>query len=195
MKDEINFTQDAGYSSKNVAPGWPLPPSYLDAIIASGRFGTMGLPSHYTYLNFANITYQGIELGFDAQASRNVQIYANYSWQPDPKPSEGIPMSDVNISPHHRFNMGANFSSGRYFGDVSLGYQSEAYWQDVLDARYAGWTDGFTLLNGSFGVKFMGGKLITSVKGTNLANQEVMQHIFGDVMKRSVVGEVKIGVF
>jgi hypothetical protein len=62
----------------------------------------------------------------------------------------------------------------------------------VLDARYAGTTDAFTLLNGSFGVKWAGGKLVTSVKGTNLANQEVMQHVFGDVMKRAVVGEVKV---
>jgi hypothetical protein len=38
----------------------------------------------------------------------------------------------------------------------------------------------------------MGGRLVTSVKGNNLANQEVMQHVFGDVMKRSIVGEVKI---
>jgi hypothetical protein len=30
------------------------------------------------------------------------------------------------------------------------------------------------------------------VKGTNLANQEVMQHIFGDVIKRAVTGEVKV---
>ena len=38
----------------------------------------------------------------------------------------------------------------------------------------------------------MGGKFITSIKGTNLANQEVMQHVFGDVIKRSIVGEVKV---
>ena len=195
MKNEINFTQDAGYSSKNVPPGWPLPPSYLDLIIASGKFGTLGLPAHYTYLNFVKIKYQGLELGLDAQASRSIQLYANYSYQPDPKPDASIPMSEVNIAPHNRFNAGLNFSSGRYFGDVGLTYQDKAYWQDVLDARYAGWTNAFTMLNGSFGVKFMKGRLITSVKGTNLGNQQVMQHIFGDVMKRSVVGEVKISLF
>ena len=195
MKNEINFTQDAGYSSKNVPPGWPLPPSYLDLIIASGKFGTLGLPSHYTYLNFSKIQYQGVELGFDAQATKHVQIFANYSWQPDPTPDASIPISEVNIAPHNRFNAGLNFSAGRFFGDVALTYQDEAYWQDVLDARYSGWTDAFSMLNAGFGAKFMNGRLITSVKATNLANQQVMQHIFGDVMKRSVVGEVKIGLF
>jgi hypothetical protein len=33
--------------------------------------------------------------------------------------------------------------------------------------------------------------VVTSVKVTNLANQEVMQHIFGDVLRRSVVTEAR----
>ena len=68
----------------------------------------------------------------------------------------------------------------------------EAYWQDVLDARYAGITDAFTLVNAGFGVRWAGDRVTTSVKVTNLANQEVMQHIFGDVLKRQVVGEVRV---
>ena len=67
-----------------------------------------------------------------------------------------------------------------------------AYWQDVLDARFAGTTDSFTLVNGTAGVKWLGDRVMTSVKATNLANQEVMQHIFGDVLKRSVVGELRV---
>ena len=38
----------------------------------------------------------------------------------------------------------------------------------------------------------MGEKVITSLKVNNLANQQVMQHIFGDVLKRQVVGEVRV---
>jgi len=39
MVDEIYFTQVASYSSKNVPPGWPLPPSVLDQLIAANAFG------------------------------------------------------------------------------------------------------------------------------------------------------------
>ena len=142
MKNEINFTQDAGYSSKNVPPGWPLPPSYLDLIIASGKFGTLGLPSHYTYLNFAKIKYQGVELGFDAQATRHIQVFANYSYQPDPKPLRGHP--DVR-GQHRRRTTGSTPGSTSAPAGTSvtsaIAYQDKAYWQDVLDARYAGWTD------------------------------------------------------
>jgi hypothetical protein len=40
-------------------------------------------------------------------------------------------------------------------------------------------------------VRWAGERVVTSVKILNLANQEVMQHIFGDVLKRQVVGEVR----
>ena len=43
----------------------------------------------------------------------------------------------------------------------------------------------------SFGVRWAGERLVTSIKVNNLANKEVMQHIFGDIMKRQVVGELR----
>jgi hypothetical protein len=61
----------------------------------------------------------------------------------------------------------------------------------VLDARFAGTTDAFTLVNGGFGVRWFGEKVVTSIKVTNLADQEVQQHIFGDIMRRQIVGEAR----
>jgi outer membrane receptor protein involved in Fe transport len=191
MKDEIFFTQTGSYSSSKVPPGWPLPPYVLDSLIQANAFGPgLGLPSNFSYRNLGKTQTQGIELGIDGAVSRHVNAYANYSYQPDPKPN--FDKSEINLPPNNRFNAGVNASQGRYFGDVSVSYQGKAYWQDVLDARYAGWTNSFTLLNGSFGIKWMGGKLTTTIKGTNLANQEVMQHIFGDVLKRAISADMRI---
>jgi outer membrane receptor protein involved in Fe transport len=211
MKDEIYFTQVSSYSSRNVPPGWPLPPYVLDALVASNAFGPgMGLPSGFSYLNSSKlpgattsgVKTQGLELGLDVAVSRHVNAFANYSWQsnpwlksrgdiPDPRGNVQL-TSEYNMPPNNRVNAGMNVSAGRYFGDLSLSYQGAAYWQDVLDARYAGATKAFTLVNGSVGVKLSGDQLTVTVKGTNLANQEVMQHIFGDVMKRSVSAEMRI---
>jgi hypothetical protein len=33
--------------------------------------------------------------------------------------------------------------------------------------------------------------LTTSIKGTNLGNQTIQQHVFGDIIKRSLVGELR----
>ena len=50
------------------------------------------------------------------------------------------------------------------------------------------------ILNATFGVKFQNGRYAASVKATNLGNQPIQQHIFGDVIKRQVVGEFRISL-
>ena len=39
------------------------------------------------------------------------------------------------------------------------------------------------MLNASFGMKWADGKVITSLKGMNLTNETVQQHVFGDILK------------
>ena len=47
-------------------------------------------------------------------------------------------------------------------------------------------------MNLGFGVKWMQDRMVTSLKVNNLANSEVQQHIFGDILKRQVVGEIRL---
>ena len=74
-----------------------------------------------------------------------------------------------------------------------MSYTDDAFWQDVLDDPYHGTTKAYTLVNGGFGVRW-GSKdqVTTAVKATNLANQDVQQHVFGDITKRQVVGELRV---
>ena len=102
-------------------------------------------------------------------------------------------INDINWPAKNRFNAGFDVSYGRFLGNFSVNYTDEAYWQDVLDVRYAGTTEAFTLVNGAFGVRWLDEKVVTSLKVTNLGNQEVQQHIFGDILRRQVVGEVRFG--
>ena len=62
----------------------------------------------------------------------------------------------------------------------------------MLDARYHGTTEAYTLVNGGFGVRWLGDQLTTSVKVINLANEDVQQHVFGDIIKRQVIGELRV---
>ncbi len=48
------------------------------------------------------------------------------------------------------------------------------------------------MVNASAGVKWVNGRYTTLVKVTNLFNEDIQQHIFGDILKRSVVGEFRI---
>ena len=73
-----------------------------------------------------------------------------------------------------------------------MSYVDEAFFQDVLDARFAGPTEAYTQVNGAFGVKFLRDKLTTSIKVINLLNDDIQSHVFGDIIKRQVVGEVRV---
>ena len=59
-------------------------------------------------------------------------------------------------------------------------------------ARIHGFTDAYTMVNGSFGVKLPSAKVTTLVKVNNLFNKDIQQHVFGDIIKRSVVGELRL---
>ena len=70
-------------------------------------------------------------------------------------------------------------------------YSDKGFWSDVLNAPYFGFADAYTILNGSFGMKWDGGSITTLVKGTNLLNKDIQPHIFGDIIKRSILAEIR----
>ena len=128
----------------------------------------------------------------DGVVNEYVNAFANYSHQWTPV-VEAFDLSEINLPPQHRLNVGANFSSDRYFGSVAINYTDSAFWQDVLDARFSGSTEAYTLVNAGVGVRWSDGRYVTSLKVTNLSNADVQHHVFGDIMKRQIVGELRVG--
>ena len=195
-RDGIFFTPNVFYTAANAPPTWPAPlPTAILTLLANLNPPVI-LPASYTYLNFGKIRDKGVELGVETPVNRYVNVFANYSYQATPVARDlppGTSLADINLPASNRFNAGFDFTYSRFLGNLSVNYTDEAYWQDVLDVRYAGTTPDFTLVNGAFGVRWMGNRITTSVKVVNLGNQEVQQHIFGDVMKRQVVGELRLG--
>jgi outer membrane receptor protein involved in Fe transport len=187
-KNEILFTEDdtGRWTHTNPPPGWPIDP--LAIFVATGG---QGWPGRFTYLNFGRTTQRGVELGLDSQVAPGVSVFANYSYQATPV-AHDFDLRELNLPPKNRVNLGTNFRHDRFMGNLSLSYSDSAFWQDVLDARFHGTTDSYTLVNAGFGVRWAGDRLTTSVKVMNLANQAIQQHVFGDVMKRQVVGELRV---
>jgi outer membrane receptor protein involved in Fe transport len=202
--DEIFFTQVARYRATNPPPGWLqrlalLPPQLALGILEGlppactslvAPCTTGGLPSAFTYLNLGTNRNKGFELGVDAAASRAVNVFANYSFQATPDPDFDI--AEVNLPPRHRFNAGFGFNEGRFLGNLSASYVDDAFFQDVLDARFHGPTEAYTQVNGAFGVRWLADRITTTVKVINLGNQDIQSHVFGDVIKRQVIGELRV---
>jgi outer membrane receptor protein involved in Fe transport len=188
-EDAINFAQSARYGIANPPPRWPLPPVVLELMAAQGS----PLPSAFTYVNLGTFRDKGIELGVDAAVNQYLNVFGNYSYQWDPDPeSADFNIAELNLPPNNRFNAGFNFSYNRFLGNMSVNFTDEAFWQDVLDARFHGTTEAYTLVNGGFGVRWAGDRVVTSLKVNNLTNEEILQHIFGDIMRRQVIGEVRL---
>jgi hypothetical protein len=191
----INFTQLPSnldpYTSASPPPGWLLPPAILDALALQRIF----LPrTAFTYLNLGPLRQSGVELSIDQRVAGGATAFANYSYQAkpavrtDPNP---FPAAELALPPKHRVNAGFHVNTARYLGSASLNTSSDAFWSDVLSSPYHGFTEGYWMVNGSFGVKWGGGRVATSIKGTNLFNHDIQQHVFGDILKRSIVSEVR----
>jgi len=187
LKNDILFTQNGVYTAANPPSNWPLPSVVIALLAQQNRF----LPSQFTYLNFGKSTSQGIELGVNAYVNQYASLFANYSYQSDPDPKD-FPLSELNLPPNNRFNIGASFTYAKFLGNLSVTYTDEAFWQDVLNDPYHGTTEPYTLVNAGFGYRWLDDKVTTSLKIVNLANSSVQQHVFGDITKFQMVGEIKV---
>ena len=132
---------------------------------------------------------KGFELGIDGAVSEGFNVFANYSYQAEPEPD--FALSEINLPPTNRFNAGFNFSQGHFLGNASVSFVDDAFFQDVLDARFSGPTQSYMQVNGAFGVKWLRDKLTTTVKVINLLDEDIQSHVFGDILKRQVIGELR----
>lgn len=179
-RDRIFFVPIETYTSAAPPPGWPLPPSALDQI---------ALPKTFSYRNLGRIVDRGFEVSADAKVTRTLTAFANYSWQADPRVSEqGAATIPVNLPARHRINAGLSVAAGAFFGSVSVNYTASAFWTDVQP--YVGSTAPFTLWNAAAGWTFPNG-LAVAVRAVDLTDARVQQHVFGDILRRRVTGELR----
>ena len=180
------------YTASNPPPGWALPPIVLTQMAQLGVY----LPrTAFTYRNLGPTRQKGLELWLDHRFEGGVSAAANYSWQgepailDDPNP---FPATELSLPPTHRFNASVAYEGRRYLGSLSTNYASRSFWADVLTPTFHGFTPDYTLVNLTAGVKWRGGRITTLVKSTNLLNRTVQQHVFGDLLRRSIVGEIRL---
>jgi len=199
VDDSINFvalpTSQDPYTVENPPPFWVesgLPPFLIGLLAQQGVF----LPrTAFQYQNLGPLRSKGLEASVDRVLSNTVSGFVNYSWQSEPEILDDptpFPPEELALPPTHRFNLGLALNQPRYLGAVSVSYTSKAFWSDVLTSPYHGYSDDYTLLNASFGVRFHKGRYTTMLRGTNLLNQDVQQHIFGDILKRSLSLELRL---
>jgi iron complex outermembrane receptor protein len=151
-----------------------------------------------TYLNLGPVRNRGLELSLEHRFSNGLSASGNYSWQDQPEILDAdadqirYPVAEVGVPPKHRFNVGVSYDGARALGSLNLSYSDQAFWNDVLNEPYWGYTDSYALLNATAGVKLAEGKVTLSLRATNLLDENVLQHVYGDLMRRSVMAELRV---
>ena len=150
-----------------------------------------------TYLNLGPIRNRGFEASIEHRVNNEWLLNGNYSYQKDPETLDAAagqipyPIQEIGVPAKNRFNLGVSYNGARFLGNMNINYSDKAFWNDVLSAPYHGFTDSYTMLNATIGMKFADGKATVSLRGTNLLNQEILQHVYGDLIRRAVVAELR----
>ena len=216
-RDVIDSTTTGLWSTRNPPPGWNqafagvqqfitglarrLPPGTLPRPVAAiganpallidalGTTTGLEIPRALGWVNRESIRDSGLEVGLNGRRG-GVGGYVNYSWQAEPE-AKGFDGEAISIPAAHRLNAGFDATSGPWTFGASLNYTDRAYWTDVLTAQYHGWTEAFTMVNATARVRLFDGRIQPSVQVLNLLNQEIQNHIFGDVLRRQVMGQIR----
>jgi iron complex outermembrane receptor protein len=199
IADSIDFYVRDVYGPANLpTPSATLPAAIVPCFLfapgagpaACPFAGLAGLvPSDYSYRNIGTTMNRGVELSLE-RATGDWSWFVNLSWQDDPEIGGGVDAVEINVAPAWRANLGLAHDSGKRFWNVGVNYQDEAYWADVLFARAS--TPSFTQVNAAFGWRFASDKVTLKLVAQNLFDEDVQQHIFGDIIGRKLAGQVSI---
>jgi iron complex outermembrane receptor protein len=183
IKDNIRFLPVAFFGPSDPPPGWPLPSEFVPA-----------LPKTFTFLNIGTVTEHGAEMALRSQWAPKLSTTLSYTYQSKPdvvNPNTLFPLQ-LNQPPAHQASLSLAYSAARMHASVSGAYTARAFWSDVLDERFWGWTKDYVLVNGTVGVPLYRNQVELVIKGTNLTDNKIKQHVFGDIIGRRVAAELRV---
>ncbi len=191
LEDATDFYQAASWGPANPPPGWaPFPLNVLlPGPVQAGLLVALDFPALFSYRNIGERVDEGLEFSIDYRPSSSWHWNLNYSYQAEAEVT-GIPLDEVNQAPEHRLNTGLSYNGEKWYFDGNFNYVDEAYWTDVLDSRFWGTTDDYTIVNLGVGYR-INDSVTVSIMGNNIFDEDAQQHIFGDIISRKISGQVR----
>ncbi len=179
----VRFYETESYGPNAPPPGWPLPVELVPAV-----------PRTLTWLNAGRVRNRGIELTGRVELPYGLSTRASYTFQDAPKATGTDPRYplQLNRQPKQMASAGLIYQSEEWNGSVDTSYVGEAYWSDVLDARFWGTTPSFVLLNARVAYPLPRVSMQLALSGTNLLDRRIKQHVFGDILRRHVSAELQV---
>ncbi|MCP3980913.1 MAG: TonB-dependent receptor [bacterium] len=171
------------------------------------------IPATLGYSNAPfDVDDRGVEIGLTWDGPYGISTSLNYSWQDMPQ-TDGVDVSEridvfleesdsdtdidgdgivgdtaeiVNIPAEHRLSLSVQLNRPQWFAGVSADYVDETFWKDVLVPDFWGYVDDYTLVGLRVGRRFPKQGLKLTAQVTNLFDEEIQQHIYGNYIERRV---------
>jgi outer membrane receptor protein involved in Fe transport len=182
VKDNIVFVPTAFYSPSTPPAGWPLPPSTVPRLT---------LPKTFSFINLGRVRDQGAEMSWDMNWSSAISSRMAYTYQQNPRVfnDSSTPLT-VNRPPRHQASLLGNVRQPRWFAAFGATYSDKAYWADVLDSRFWGFSDPFVIFDAGVGVHARA-NIDVVLHATDLFDRPVKQHAVGDTIRRKTTLELR----
>jgi outer membrane cobalamin receptor len=179
----VRFYETESYGPHAPPPGWPLPVEFVPAV-----------PRTLTWLNVGTVRNRGMELTGRVELPHGISTRASYSFQDTPTATKTDPRYplQLNRQPKHMASAGLIYQGQQWSGSVDTSYVGDAYWSDVLDARFWGTTSSFGLLNARVVYPLPRVSAQLALSGSNLLDRRIKQHVFGDIFRRHVSAELHV---
>ena len=97
----------------------------------------------------------------------------------------------TNLAAKHRLSLGVAWRGPTYTSSFSASWTDRAFFADVLDERFWGYTDPYWMLSGSLGIKVWRDNFELRFAGTNLLDKAIKEHVFGDIIRRKFTAEMR----
>ena len=165
------------YTVDNPPPGWLLPPQILGTL---AQFGSVLPRTALSFFNRGPTADVGTELWVDQRLSDSLSAAASYSWQGKPRVLDAdnpFPANELSLPPTHRLNVSTTLNSRRFIASAAMSTATRAFWSDVLTPEFHGYSKGYKMINGSFGVKWANGTITTMLKVTIETSDKSRKHL------------------
>jgi outer membrane receptor protein involved in Fe transport len=186
VANDIWFLPVSFYGPSAPPPGWPLSPDLAPL-----------LPSVFSFVNLAEVRNRGVELATKLDWPRlaggpHVAVQGSYTFQADPVLTTGIAIPlQINRPARHRAGGSVMYETGQWTATGQFHYTDRAFWADVFTPDFWGYTNAFTSIDARASYHPMVQRRWELwVAGTNLLDQQIKSHVYGDTIRRKVTAGI-----
>jgi outer membrane receptor for ferrienterochelin and colicins len=179
ISNDIWFLPLDFYGPGAPPPGWPGSSSSVPL-----------LPKLFSFVNLGEVRDRGLELAARVELAP-VSIQGSYTFQAVPLLDSGtnLPLQ-INRPPRHQMGLGLTYRVNGWTVGGDVHYSDRAFWADVFTEPFWGYTDAYRAVNARVSYRLPNRPWELWVGATNLLDEKIKSHVFGDTVRRKVTAGV-----